>query len=465
MRPALRSVAATLAAATLIITACNKSTSGSQSQIVKDAGSVAILVVDDFDSGPPSKTRPADMSVNCAYATNTYGGKGGSGGPLPPNTSHGELVFNEIRDLLDTSNVPPLAKDASGGWASVAGLSWVRNKVESWTYAKTKVVLVGVDTEEYTIQKVTDNIRVTVTELENQGIYRFVLNLSFIIAPCDVAAWLNTVPLGPNAGLALATAYWNDLNNPSNTEFAQLKNELGALVQPGAVPSAATANELWTKSAFAPLRSRLSISVLVRMFYGLFADDKGKLSEKRDANVEKALTQVNVDQYFVDLFDEWNGQSPKPRVVPVGAAGNGLDFDTGFKADQIAVARVQRLDFPFAPAMWNTVVSVSAAPLFKEDGSRAWYSNSGEVTLDGHLKVTVDGTAYELDGTSFSAPRLSHLEALYLLTGGPVQCVTPAHIPPLGYANIDAGLYTWFNKPLAQAVTENCQAFTGQAQL
>jgi len=121
-----------------------------------------------------------------------------------------------------------------------------------------------------------------------------------------------------------------------------------------------------------------------------------------------------------------------------------------------------RLDFPFAPAMWNSVVSVSALPLEDADGNRAWYSNSGEVTFDGRWTHTATGMV--LEGTSFAAPRLSHQEALYLLTGGPVQCVTPAHVPPLGYTNIDAGIFTWQNLPLTTAVTSYCQAFTNQAR-
>ena len=108
-------------------------------------------------------------------------------------------------------------------------------------------------------------------------------------------------------------------------------------------------------------------------------------------------------------------------------------------------------------------MSVSASSPDSGD-DRAWYANSGEVKLDGDWgHKSPDGATYEVAGTSFAAPRLSYLEARYLLTGGQVSCDNYA--PPLGYTNIDSGNPRWLNLLLGNAVTSYCQNFSNQAQV
>jgi len=86
------------------------------------------------------------------------------------------------------------------------------------------------------------------------------------------------------------------------------------------------------------------------------------------------------------------------------------------------------LPFPFAPALWDFVVSVSSV---------GPHLNSGEVTLPG------GGPAMEPNhfGTSFAAPRMSALEAMYLLKTGLTNCGASQN-PPLGYVAYYSGPVT-----------------------
>ena len=112
-------------------------------------------------------------------------------------------------------------------------------------------------------------------------------------------------------------------------------------------------------------------------------------------------------------------------MIPVAAAGNGVWLPDGNKA---------QLPFPTAPGIWNSVVSTSATDL--AETTLAKYSNNGEVMMS-------RDNPYGGVGTSFAAPHLSALEALYLLNNGAVTC--DDHVPALGYADSDDGVDTWNN--------------------
>jgi hypothetical protein len=132
-----------------------------------------------------------------------------------------------------------------------------------------------------------------------------------------------------------------------------------------------------------------------------------------------------------------NWPPPKgfPPVVFVAAAGN------------------SGLGFPFAPALWPEVLSVSAQKAEDVSG-RADYSNSGEVMMSGLEKLT-----YSL-GTSFATPKLAALEARYLLrrsTAAPPPCT----IPPLGHKpnGWDTVQAAKKNLSLSDATKEYCTSF------
>ena len=88
--------------------------------------------------------------------------------------------------------------------------------------------------------------------------------------------------------------------------------------------------------------------------------------------------------------------------------------------------------FPFYPAAWPQVVSVSASSEslddYRSSGGKASYSNDADVMMPGWFD---DGTADGVEGTSFAAPRLSFLLAAYLTGQQANTCqqnVSPAMI-------------------------------------
>jgi len=86
------------------------------------------------------------------------------------------------------------------------------------------------------------------------------------------------------------------------------------------------------------------------------------------------------------------------------------------------------LPYPFAPAMWSAVLSVSAL--------NADYSNSGEITVSGTHPTEKMDSREPITGTSFAAPRVSLVTAMYLLFGGDAKCSGydgDSH-PPMAYA-------------------------------
>src|SRR5262249_34555246 len=267
---------------------------------------------------------------------------------------------------------------------------WVRATYQ-WTSAGHRVVLLGIDTNEYDTSQVTSRIDTLVSTMQANSIARIVLNLSFVVAPCDVKQWIDDAMTqrgrypDPNV---IYGAYQNAI--AGNSLLTQFQTKLDGIVKDNSLSVKAKADELWS---VAEVRDQLAPTDLLFLFY----------STLEVAGLSSMLGKdwpVAGDPLYEKLADLVK-LGPK-RVVPVGAAGNGMSY----KAAN-GLLHFFQLDFPFAPAMWDSVVSVSSAPRPTEQGlNRAAYANSGEVTQDGHLTYTAptNTTPYELDGTSFAAP-------------------------------------------------------------
>src|SRR5262249_50166166 len=206
--------AAALATVALILTGCSTTepvlaTPDTSRTVLNGAsfsaapGSVAVLAIDDF--GGDGTTPPTDKTINCAYPTGTYGSKGGGGG-LPPGMLHGEAVFNELYGLftkgLNSSSTPYAFGDLP---ANV-----VKKPVEIWSHPNTKtqappnIMLVSVDSANFDTRKIADRIESVITTLEKRhGVERFVLNMSFVIAPCDVEDWLKQIGYTSDSNVAV----------------------------------------------------------------------------------------------------------------------------------------------------------------------------------------------------------------------------------------------------------------------
>jgi hypothetical protein len=111
------------------------------------------------------------------------------------------------------------------------------------------------------------------------------------------------------------------------------------------------------------------------------------------------------------------------HFIPVAAAGN--------LNPAIAASHTGAVEFPYAPALWDSVLSVSATD------AQEYVAKTGEVAMQGNLEVELrSGTVKTIEGTSFAAPRLAVWAAIYLMQvahGDTDPCDAPPD-PILNYA-------------------------------
>ena len=398
---------------------------GSSAVPVVYVDNAAVIVIDNFQGVPAAPAKFAS-TANCPYAPEDVNvvGDQGAGDDLPEGVSHGSVVYSLLERQLDTT--PGLRRaptrpraDYGIGATGIVGAT-------AWDYHGTDVILVAMDHDHSTTGEIAGRLRSLTEAMQAStvGFKRFVLNMSFVIAPCNVPQWLDSI--GRFSVEETLEAYQALIDgNPGLSRFQAALDDLARDVlgrrdrilrgDPG--------------DPLSVIRRRVAISE----FYGQIAGQNWPPVRARLA--EDPLRTTLMKDVAV---------APR-RVIPVGAAGNGVLLMLDDRLRRI------RFDFPFAPALWNSVVSASASD--GEQGPRAGYSNSGEVMLDGN---EVYGNAF-LQGTSFATPRLSARQAAYLLTGGVSGC--NGYLPTLGYANSDQAGATWNNLTLNAAASAYCPDF------
>lgn len=258
-----------------------------------------------------------------------------------PGVSHGELVEETITQVAEAK---PWGVFVDRGDTIVQ-----RDKDEVRQEEYEGVFAVRVPTKGYTTESIASELSDRLMKLEERGFTKFVLNMSFVLLPCNSL-------LKENGYL---DAYLQELNSDPTSE---------------------------------------RLRQIVADFAGWGRDISRQCYENGcsiESNEEDALYRL-LYQY-------------RTTTISVGAAGN------------------MSATFPFAPALWSTVLSVSAEAS-QRSGSKADYSNSGEVMLPGAVKFG----GKVIEGTSFAAPWMSYLMAQYLLNVSDVYC--QGFIPPLKYA-------------------------------
>ena len=427
MRTRVSSILRSSAVALVVLASgCSPPGEGTGTANLPPSDVVAILVIDDFDAPASEKTFDAHPEEDCVVTSmgaQVAGGHGAIEGDAPMNTSHGHLVFTEIQQELKNAG---LARVAQGDtwWHSRgdygAGQSWSR-EVDIWragTDGEPDILLVGVDTDQYLARDISSHIE-TLTNMMTmpaapaptptsspERVVRFVLNMSFQVVPCEFLK--GSVEVGREA---LRLAHYLEITSQVSG-LNELQADLNGFV-------GATEAEL--KEKLGPFGQKITDYI-----------------SKPDNDVASSLTnsaRAKKDP-LLQFLGRANAEGNK-RVIPVAAAGNGLG------------STHERLPFPFAPAIWDSIVSVSAESPLSPGTSKltADYSNDGEITQSGELKYLDPATGpWTLIGTSFAAPRLAVKEAFYLLNGEPVTCVgKPDSIPPLGYNGPPGTPYTWLN--------------------
>jgi hypothetical protein len=376
-----------------------------------------------------------------AYASSGAQAYSSSGASITPVTDengtpipHGQLVYNHIRnDLNKLAGITATPIPVSAFPTPIPDEDiWLR-PIDSWSINNDRLIyLFPVDTSNYKTTAVTERIKATVNTIyKTYRTQHFVLNMSFVIMPCDVAGeyfmdLITTTPELQDMEDAINGMY-DSYQSGEPTQIAAVENDMRFL------PTYGTVRMLYIYDLLKP-----KVGFVDPKFIP-FIDDP------LNTWLEHPTIKEPVDIY----------------VISVASAGNYGDH--GY-------------NFPFAPAIWNKVVSVSANgwdplnPEYQEkvfnpdipyDGTKAFYSNFGEVMYDGKLNYPIKNQKLEdiyYFGTSFAAPEISVREALYLLNGGEVSCSENNRTsqPPLGYSE---GYGPWDNLILATAVPRYCSDF------
>jgi hypothetical protein len=211
----------------------------------------------------------------------------------------------------------------------------------------------------------------------------------------------------------------------------------------------------------------MSIAIIPCEFISAMADMETQLQDaqnKKDKNKHRGLFERAVIFYDGTVFPV---NSQKFQEATDLDPLQQLLADLSDNVVAVASAGNFGLDYPFWPAAWGQVVSVSAstgedfyapsswdkrnnAPLLGADteqkgkkGTRI--SNFGEVMLPGEYS-TDEGMVI---GTSFAAPRMSMVMALYLSAVGNAYCRNSVGGPALASGE-------WDNLTLSEAVDAYC---------
>ena len=226
----------------------------------------------------------------------------------------------------------------------------------------------------------------------------FVLNMSFVLLPCD-----------PTFGTLLRGRdlldYYQQALNPAAFKAFSLTPEAAEpeAVAPVAVPSL----EQDLVQVLGRIDTQPGWALLEQPQFGQLQLALAYTGIELDEIREKTLFNKSDPLYM--LLDGYRSDPPAGvPVISVGAAGN------------------SGIEFPFAPALWKGVTSISSLD--------AKYSNHGEVAMPGeHPSQKGEDSGKPIHGTSFAAPRFSLRAAQYLLDGRPGPC---DDWPPFSYVDV-----------------------------
>ena len=281
---------------------------------------VAVIVLDDFNASP--KQRPKDSTSNCAYVGTPSSDVGSTGAPGSLTGIHGEVVYKTIAaDLDQLLGARGTDSPSAYGLAAINGMQVKANK---WTVAAKspttgavvtrRVTLVGLDTQDFNtatiateLSKLLDRIR----ENGNTKFTRIVLNMSFVLAPCDIARWL--ADLLTMDDTQLRQHYLDLLHN--DPKLIGFHDKLASLLKAGK-PSADDLAAFWQDMfAQSPWVEGLAVNVFYRPLSGGRLEQLLKGELKDSTGADRAARRV---------FDQiYNPEEPLRRLTK--SPGKGVE--------------------------------------------------------------------------------------------------------------------------------------------
>ena len=463
--------------------------------------------------------------------------KGADDSPQTLPAPHGDITFEELRSVINRQDNSELSPPTDG--ISEFGLDWIKTVVYFNNNATNKsIALVAIDSA-YTTEGTVMRLQQAIDKLVEKGYSQFVINMSFVILPCpdftqSETTFIKYQDLIKDPSLEYLNGFLSISTNdqdgsvsfidPSGdiilTKLASRVNDNLFTDRDGTPISDEDAGILLENPIFGPLRLREYYEIDSELAFNNYlqllnedpqfaylkeqmsssTDENGNVSfEDQDGNIilTKLKSRDSGGTLFIDkdgnpLSDKYAGLVLADRIFwPLRLSfykqvlddplkGYLKELSASYTIIPVAAAGNEGLPYPYAPAMWNEVLSVGS-PIDGKDqlglqlssfddgaGNQLQFkTNSGEVEMEGCTNY--QGTQ-RIPGTSFASPKVSYLAALYLLQGGTVSsCTTVAGatpivayptginpVPPLGYADADGN---WFNMDLQQTSDQYCSAF------
>lgn len=420
---------------------------------------VVLLVVDDFGSLPlwrvrtkPSFEQDPGKPILDALPTavpktgdNCLMEPGGQGYYVSRRSSgteseltHGLLIFQELEQELEKL-----------GWKRVDQMDsdscWKRKMALYQLGADQNLLLVGIDTQNYDTQTVSNNIEAAIDELTNYTIYvgntqlppsnRFVINMSFAIVPCNTFDFYS---MDLDAVFKQQDLFKSSLSAYNDPGLAGIVNNMDVVLQrlgPIETPAPTAEGQIQlSEQTLKALDQLQTISDLVGSYsFFLQVYKPPKNQAEIEQYITDALASIPETDSLVSLLKCY-AYNPSRKIISIASAGN-----------------FNMYPYPFMPALLDSVISVSAdySRIQECTQEEAQYaaSNGGELVMDGIFKL--DGKCNL--GTSFAAPRLSLQATLMLLAGA--DCPDNGVVPPLGYAT-EYGAFS--NLSLDDALVDYC---------
>jgi hypothetical protein len=280
------------------------------------------------------------------------------------------------------------------------------------------IVVAAVDIQDFDMGMTADALATAIATFSQRlNLSNFVINMSWVVVPCG------EIPKSVDDYVkALCQVYQNrgeDLATSGVPAISELIADLSGVVSDicvDAIPdtvSELTRANLYNTPEFGRLWPTISHSQEQRatssvMFQFMQCVGNPNLDNESCSQLfgQEVLRQGD-DGFAVE------------KIIPVAAAGN-----TSLTAP---------IEYPFEPALWPTVLSVSAFD------AEIYFANPGEVALKGTHLSRLDGEGNPIVGTSFAAPRMSIWAAIFLMTHGQAVCPSDSNqLPVLGYKTGDS---------------------------
>jgi hypothetical protein len=286
--------------------------------------------------------------------------------------------------------------------------------VDSSTVASNAIVVTEVDIQEFDMGMTADAILTAIATMSAvTGAENFVLNMSWVVVPCgavpnNVDTYIDVMCAVPPAQDLEEIASVQKLLDWLATEGIPYNLCVGGdqpldPILPATIKAALYNTpefaQAWASTVF-PEFGNSQESVINQVLDCL--GNPGSDNESCSPLIE------------IEVITIPNGEgTADQQFIPVAASGN--------------TSPDRPITFPFEPALWPNVISVSA------DDAINYYANDGEIAMKGlYPYPPPPDEIYE--GTSFAAPRFSTWAAIHLLLGGTSPCIEgDDHHPVLGY--------------------------------